>query len=181
VALADLLDAIEAEAAAQIRATVTTGDADAAQIDADAARARAERSDRETRSFAVEREALADRRLASARRTARAAVLTARAAMLERVRAVTRARLPGALDDAVGRSLLACAMTCTGGVAGVLRCTPALVDAARAAAPTEVRVECDPAIAAGVVIELAGGTRIIATLDALLDREWPRLAAEVSS
>ena len=60
----------------------------------------------------------------------------------------------------------------------MLRCPLALADAARAAAPVTLRVEVDAAIATGAIIELASGTQIAATLDAFLDREWPRLACE---
>jgi len=177
VALAELVRAIELDAAAQIRALRAAAEADAARIDADAARARDDRTATATQAFAGERQALADAAIAAAERDARARALATRAAMLERVHAAVHARLPELLDDTVGRALLAGALACAGTSPGVVRCAPRLVAHARAIAPPSLRVEGDAQVATGVVIELATGTQIVATLEALCEREWPRLAA----
>lgn len=180
MALADLLTALDRDADAEIRAIRAAGGAEAARIEADAGRARDERLAAAIAAIRAERSAEAGERLAAASQRARAEVLAARAAMLDRLRAAIAGRLPAVVagDPVLGARLITAALACTGGEPGTLRCAPALADAARAAAPPAIRVEPDPDVATGAVIELATGTRIEATLAALLDRAWPGLACE---
>ena len=100
--------------------------------------------------------------------------------LLERLRAAVSEQLPGLVagDPELRRALVMAALACVGDEAGTLRCAPVISDIARRAAPTAIRVEVEPGIATGVVIELATGTRIDATVTTLLDRLWPTLACE---
>lgn len=179
MALAELVTAFERDTEAEVHAILAAGDADAARIDAAAARARAERIAGASGTFAAGRRLEAEARIADASRHARIAVLGARAAMLDCVRAAVRAQLPVLVDTRLGTNLIAAAVACVGDEPGTLRCRPGLVEVARTLAPASVRVEADAEVATGAIIELATGTRIEATLDAFLDREWPRLACEV--
>ncbi len=174
MALHDLLATFERDTEREAGAIRAAADADVARIAADSARDRAARIAKATAAASAEHRAAADRELAAALRDARVAVLAARAAMLARIRAATDAAL--AVDSRLGAVLVADAVACAGGEPGTLRCTPALVDAARAAAPASLHVQADPEVAAGVIVELASGTRVDATLATLLAREWPRLA-----
>lgn len=176
--LAELLTAFERDTEAEVRAILAAGTADVARIDEDAARARTEQIASAAAPAIADRRAVDDSRIAEAAHRARAEVLVARAAMLDRIHAAVRAELTGLVDARLGAALIGVAVTCAAEEPGVLRCSPALVDAARAAAPATLRVEVDAAVATGAIIELASGTQIAATLDAFLDREWPRLACE---
>ena len=178
MALAELLSAFERDTEAEVRAILAQGTADVAQIDEDSARARAEEIARAAAPAIADRRAADDARIAEATHRARADVLAARAAMLDRLRAAVRAELEGLVDAQLGAALIGAAVACAAGEPGVLHCSLALADAARAASPATLRVEVDAAVATGAVIELASGTQIAATLDAFLDREWPRLACE---
>ena len=180
MALDDLLHAIERDGDAERRAILATGEAQAARIDADAARGRSERIAAAVTAFAGDRRAAADIELATLTRRAQAEVLAARAAMLDRIREAISAALPALVADQprLGAGLVAAALACIGDETGTLRCAPALVEAARAAAPPSLRVEGDPGVSTGAIIELAAGTRVDTTLAALLEREWPRLACE---
>jgi vacuolar-type H+-ATPase subunit E/Vma4 len=178
VALADLLSALERDTQAEVRAILAAGAADAARIDEESTAARAEQIARAAAPAIADLRAADEARLAEITHRARADVLAARAAMLERIRAATRAELAGLVDTRLGDGLITAALACAGAEPGVLRCAPALASAARAAAPATLRVEVDAAVATGVVVELASGTQIAATLDAFLEREWPRLACE---
>lgn len=153
--LVDLIQALELEAAENIRALLDEARARAAASEASAARERAEQAERATRERCDACRTEADARLAAAHREARASVLAARAAMLDRVREAVRAQIPARAAE-IAELLAAAAQACTGGAPGVRRDLPT-----------------------GVVVELACGTQIVATLDALLDREWPALAAEI--
>lgn len=153
--LADLMQALELEAAESVRAIVDDARARAAALEAAAARERAERSERATRERRDACRTDADARLASAHREARASVLAARAAMLDRVRDAVRAQLPARAGE-VGGVLAAAALACAGTAPGVRRDLPT-----------------------GVIVELASGTQLVATLDALLYREWPALATVI--
>jgi vacuolar-type H+-ATPase subunit E/Vma4 len=180
MALADLLTALDRDAGAEIRAIHAEAAAEVARIDAGAGRARADRLAAAVAAIRAERGAEAGERLAAASHRARAEVLAARAAMLDRLRAAVAGRLPAVVagDPALGARLIAAALACTGDEPGTLRCGPALVPAARSVAPPAIRVEPDPEVTTGAVIELATGTRIEATLAALLERAWPGLACE---
>jgi vacuolar-type H+-ATPase subunit E/Vma4 len=180
MALAELLHALEADAQAESGAILAAATAEAAQIDAETARLRGEQVSGALAAFAAERRAACDAELTAATRSARAEILAARAAMLDRVRAAVLGELPALLaaDPALGPAVIAAALACVGDESGTLRAAPPLAELARAAAPPSIRIETDPAVTTGVVIELAAGTRIDATLAALLDRAWPQLACE---
>ena len=178
MALAELLTALERDTEAEIRAILVAGTADAARIDEDSARTRAARIASDAAPAIADRRAADEARVAEAGHETRAVVLAARAAMLARIRAAVQAELPALVDARLGAALIAAAIACAGGEAGVLRCVPALAEVARAVAPATLRIEVDAAVATGAIIELASGTQIAATLEAFLDREWPRLACE---
>lgn len=180
MALAELLRVLEHDTAAEVRAIAAAGAGEAARIESEAAGARSERVSRAIAVFAAERQAAADVELAAATRGARADVLAARAAMLDRIRDAVLGELPDLLagDPALGRAVVSSALACVGDEPGTLCCAPRLADLARASAPPAIRVEVEPNVATGVVIELATGTRIDATLTALLDHAWPALACE---
>jgi len=152
--LGELIEALERDANAEVTAELAAAAAEAARTDAVAARARADRIASALATSRAEQHAVHDAHLAGATHRARTEVLRARAAMLERLRPAVRAMLPElARDPRVARVLRDAAHGCAGESPG--------------------RVEETPT---GIVIELDSGTRIDATLDALLEREWPRLA-----
>lgn len=153
--LADLVQALERDAAAQIRSLLDTASAHARALEAQAAHDREDRAMRAANACREECRASADERRAAAQQTARAEVLTERAAMLERVRTALLAQLP----------------------AYASRVKPALERAAKACAGDRPAVTRE--VPTGVVIELATGTQIVATLEALVEREWPRLSAAI--
>lgn len=180
--IADLLSNLEREGEAEIRVLLAAAEAEVARIEAESARSRAHRLTASGKVVQAEHQAAADLEIAAATRRAREDVLTARAGVLSRVLAVTRDLLPALVaehGERLAPNLIAAALACTGCEPGVVRCAPSIVACARAAAPPNLRVEPDLLIATGVVIELDRGTRIEASLDALLDREWPRLAPRV--
>jgi vacuolar-type H+-ATPase subunit E/Vma4 len=180
MALAELLRVLEDGTAAEVRAIAEAAAGEAARIEAEASARRSERVASATTACAAKCRAAGDAEIAAANRAARADILAARAAMLERIRAGVCEQLPGVLADdrELGRALVAAALACVGDESGTLRCSPVLVDIAREASPAAIRVEAEPGVATGVVIELATGTRIDATLTTLLDRLWPTLACE---
>ena len=180
MALAELLRVLEDETAAEVRAIAEAAADEAARIETEAFASRSERIASATAAFGAKRRAAGDGELAAANRAARGDVLAARAAMLERIRAGVREQLPAVLagDPELGRALVAAALACIGDEPGTLRCAPVLADIAREAAPAAIRVAAEPGVATGVIVELATGTRIDATLTALLDRVWPTLACE---
>lgn len=153
--LADLVQALERDAAAQIRSLLETASAHARALEDQAAHEREARASRAADTWRDECCASADERRAAAQQNARAEVLTERAAMLERVRAALLAQLP-AYASRVKPALERAAQACAGARPGVRRETPT-----------------------GVVIELATGTHLVATLEALVEREWPRLCAAI--
>jgi vacuolar-type H+-ATPase subunit E/Vma4 len=180
VALEELMAALERDAGAQIREILAAGEAEAAHVDAEAARARADRIATTIAASADERRIAGDLEVAVAARRGRADVLGARACMLERIREAIAGELPKLVADnpRLGASLVAAALSYVGAEPGVLRCPPALAEPARSTAPSGIDVVIDPAISTGAVVELATGTRVDATLVALLERAWPSLACE---
>jgi vacuolar-type H+-ATPase subunit E/Vma4 len=180
MSLSELLRTIERDAAAELGAIAAAAAAEVARIDADAARARADRMAAASAGYAAVQQAAADLELASAIRRARIDVLTARAAMLDRIREAVAGELPGlfAAEPRLGTAMVAAAIAYAGGEPGTLRCAPSLGDAAAAAGAGSLRIERDPGVPTGAVIELASGARIDATLAAVLEREWPNLACE---
>jgi len=176
MALADLLQTLEQDATAELRSLLADAEARVVRLEADAARDRAERTAAAERACCDECQVEADARLATAQRAARTSLLKARAAMLERVLAAVRELLPGHTRR-VAEPLARAAIACAGNQAGTVRCTPEIVDDIRPLVPTTLRIAPSAEIATGVQIELATGTHIVATLDALLEREWPKLSA----
>jgi hypothetical protein len=165
--LANLIGALEQAAEAEALAVREAARVRVEQLEAEAARVRAERSAEAARSRGDVCQAEADQRLVAAQRATRARVLTARAELLERVHAAVRARLLAAVPR-VASDLAQAALACGDGRA---RCHPSL-------APFVPGASVDEALS-GVVIDQPSGNQIVATLDALLAREWPRLAATV--
>jgi len=181
VALADLLSTLERDAGAEVRAVRDAGLAAAAHIVDDATRVCAERRARARDEIDTVAHGTAERELAVAATGARATVLSARAAMLDRARDAVRARMPQALVKnaaMLGPRFLAAAVACAGDARGTLRCAP-ILEAAMRRAPATLAVVADPTLATGIRVDLEGGTTIEVTLDALLARDWPRLATEV--
>ncbi|HEY5948557.1 MAG TPA: hypothetical protein VIV40_23860 [Kofleriaceae bacterium] len=177
MALADLVQALERDATEQVRALLEAASAQATQLEAEASRRRAEESAHALQAWTDECRARSEERRATAQQAARANVLTARAAMIDRVRAALASQLPEYVT-VVGAALARAAIACAAARPGVLSCPPALLDVVRPLAPASLRVEAAD-VGCGVVIELASGTQIIATLEALATREWPRLAAAI--
>ena len=157
MALSDLLDVFERDTDGEIRAITSAGAGEAARIVRDAEHAAAERIAAALATYRAQRVADADAELSAAIRSARQRVLVARAAMLERLRVAIANELPAryARDPELATVLEEAARSCAGSEAIELT-----------EAPT------------GTVLELASGTRIDATLDAVLARAWPRLACE---
>jgi len=150
--LGELLQALERDADTEARAVMAAAEADVARIDAESARRCGEELARAVRAATEEQRLAADARLADAEHHRRREILEARATMLARIRTAVHEELPRLVDDVL-RAKLAAAAGEFG--EGTLRQTPT-----------------------GVVVELADGTRIDATLDAVLERAWPRLATE---
>ena len=87
MALAELVQALEQDAADQIRALLAAAQAQADQLEADAARGHDDAVARASDAYRAQCRADADACIANAQRDSRTTVLAARAAMLHRVRA----------------------------------------------------------------------------------------------
>jgi vacuolar-type H+-ATPase subunit E/Vma4 len=153
--LADLVRALEQDAVAQARALLDAATARAGEIEAAAAHDRDDKITHDANACRAQCHAAADERIADAQQRVRATLLAARAEMLDRVRAALLAQLP----------------------AHTARVADNLARAARGCAGTAKYVE--RSVPTGVVIELESGTQLVATLEALVEREWPRLAAAI--
>ncbi len=178
MALPELIEAFERDTEAELAAIRAAVEAEIRAIDAEAARARGERIASAAAATAVEHRAQADADVAAALHRARADIYTHRTAMLGRLRAEVERHLPALLESAVGEALLRVAIACAGDEPGTLHCTPILSVRARVLAPPSLQITGDDEVATGVIVELASGTRIDATLVRLLDREWPQLSGE---
>jgi len=152
VALGELLRALERDAADEARAVVDAARSAAAELEAVATRSRGDVIARAAREHGDAIRRAADATVAEAQRAARSRVLAARAAMLDRVRAEIAALLPARADALRARL-------------------------ARAAASYGEGIRHDEPT--GVVIELPSGARNVATLEALVDRDWAALAATI--
>ncbi len=152
MALADLLAALARDADAEVHAAADAAARDAEKIEAEAARQCVVRLEAALREITERERAKHAAHLAETTQRCRRAVLEARAAMLERLRSALRDILPSFVDAEL-RARFAEAASAFG-------------DGARRDVPT------------GVVIELDGGTRVEASLEATLAVAWPRLAAE---
>jgi vacuolar-type H+-ATPase subunit E/Vma4 len=186
MALADLLAALEREAAAQAEARRAAARAAAAEI----ARSADERLERRRSEAALARETelrrAAETALDEARRAARRSVLDARERLLERVFAAARGLLPEAMARDGYRAVLprhvADALRAVGDQPAVVRCPDALGDAVRAALGPrrDVTVETDPAAPPGITAGTTdGAVAVDNTLPGRLDRARPRLAIAV--
>lgn len=150
--LGDLLAALERDADAEVRAVRTSADEDAARIEAEAARQCAASLADALRDITERERATHAAALAEIEQRHRRAVLEARAAVLARVHERLCAVLPSLVDDAL-RARFA--------------------SAAAAFGPGTRRD-----VATGVVIEHPSGTRVEASLEAVLATAWPRLAGD---
>lgn len=180
MALPELLRVLEDGTEAEVRGILEAAAGEVARIEAEASARRRERIASATAASAAKCRAAGDAEIAAAHRAARADILAARAGMLERIRTGVCEQLPAVLagDPELARALVAAALACVGDESGTLRCAPVLADIARETSPAAIRVEAEPGVATGVVIELASGTRIDATLTTLLGHVWPSLACE---
>lgn len=176
--LPELIQVFERDAAAELAAIHDAAAADVYAIDAEAARARGERIASAAAATAVASRARADSAVADAIHHARAVIYEHRAAMLHRLHDEVERQLAAVLDAATGDALLRVAIACAGDEPGTLRCTPSIESRAQLLAPKSLPVSTDETIQAGVIVELASGTRIDATLARLLERDWPRLSGE---
>lgn len=155
MALGDLLAALSRDADAEVRSTTAAAEQDAAQIEADTARRCNTALSDAMRDITERERAKYAARIAEQEHHHRRAILEARFSMLERLRAAVRERLPALVDHELRERFASAAILFGDGI--------------RHDVPT------------GVVIELADGTRIEASLEATLEREWPRLAGEALS
>lgn len=182
MALPELMARLERDADERVAAIQAKARAEAAaiaeaareQVAARRAQALAER--RRSRRAALELE------LAGARQASRAEVLEARRALLARLRERTVAALLAAPQPAALEVLARGALRHLEGVPARVRCSEAAVQAiavvTRAAADLEVVI--DAATPPGLIFEARDGSvRVDATLEALLDRAWPRLSVEL--
>ena len=176
--LPELIGAFERDTETQLAAIRHAAEADVHAIEAEAARLRAERIASAAAEAATERRAQGDAEIANALHRARADVYARRAAMLQRLRIEIERQLGALVDAALADALVRVAVSCAGDEPGTLHCNSSIALRARTMAPASLRIAVDESIATGVIVELAGGTRIDATLARLLDREWPRLSGE---
>jgi vacuolar-type H+-ATPase subunit E/Vma4 len=183
VAIANLLAALEREADAERAAITAAAEAEAEQVRAGAARRHD--LDRQTAiaAFRAERTRRADAEVAAAARRWRGDVLAARGAALDRLRAAMAAELPAQLAGGDGPRLLDALLAAAlaplpDDAAATVSCPPALAAAVRerlAGRPT-LAVTGDGDVGSGARIIVGGGALVIdATLEAQLDRHWPRL------
>jgi vacuolar-type H+-ATPase subunit E/Vma4 len=186
VSIDALLAALRGEAEAQARQALADAEQEAARLRAASAARIAAR-----RNAAVQARRRALRAddagaLAAATHEARAAVLTARERLVERVLAEARRLLPAALDapeaGPVVERLVVEALAYVPHGEAVVRCSPGLLERARAAAAgrSAVRVAADPDLPAGVLVRAADGSVAVDnTLGARLERLRPALAIEI--
>jgi vacuolar-type H+-ATPase subunit E/Vma4 len=152
VALSDLLLALQHDADLEVRALETAATHDATRIEAEAARTCATRLAQALRELAEHERTAHGGQLVEVERRHQRTVLEARSAMLARLHAAVKSQLPGLVDDAV-RARLAAAASAFG-------------EGTRRDVPT------------GVIVELADGTVVEASLAAVFERSWHRLAGE---
>jgi vacuolar-type H+-ATPase subunit E/Vma4 len=186
MALEHLLAALERDAAAEAERLLAAARAEAAAIRAAAEERVAQRRAAALGARAAELRGRAERALGEARRGGRRLELEARQRLLGRVAAAARARLPAAMAAPEYRAALpaalAAALACAGEAAVVIRCPVALVAAVRDALPqgAGAAVEADAGVRAGYTLATADGVLTVDdTLDARLERLWPRLAPGV--
>jgi vacuolar-type H+-ATPase subunit E/Vma4 len=180
VALAELLAALEREAAAEITAVAERARAEVEGLRAEAARRRDDRLRTDTAAHRVAVQADADSRLADAERAAAREVLAERAAMLARLRAAVVERLPAAAAGMV-EPLVAMALAPLRGSDVTLRCPAALAAAVRACVGAGPRIDPEGATGSGVRAELEDGHLVVdATLETMLARAWGRLQIEAT-
>ncbi|MCB9558895.1 MAG: hypothetical protein H6708_00645 [Kofleriaceae bacterium] len=189
MAIAELLRALEAEAAADADAIREAGRVDAARLIADATARRDADTAAEIEAYRIGRQAEADAAVATVARRVHAEVLTARAAALARVRAALEAALPGLLDGDAGARLRDALVA--GAVAapaarrarsgarrrGWRRCRRGSPRPGRQRCGSSPILRSRPACASS---STAAGSRSTRRLTTLLARWWPRLRVEAA-
>jgi len=186
VALAELLEALRAQAAEQRAAEAARAEAEIERLRADArAAVERRRSEHVSRVGRMAQDG-AQRVLAEARAQAARSVLEARDRLLARVRASLVSGIQGSVDDSGYRAGLAAEVgralerMPSGSVVLHTRpeLAPALVEAVRAR--PDVSVEPTPDLGVGfVVVDAAGEVELDATLEAKLEHRWPAIAVKV--
>ena len=164
MALADLLAALEREAAATAERLVADARAEAEQLAVGSAATLERRRDGEVSRVMAARRAAIEAEVARARLEGRRSALTARARFLARMEGGVRVALPAAIVrpdyHATLGGRLAEGLACfEPGAAVVARCPAPLVDAVRAAAPGDrpFTVEVDPSTGSGFRLVTADG------------------------
>ncbi len=179
MAISDLLRALETEAADRAHALHGEALAEAAALRDEATRNDAAALEAELSAHRATVQAAADAQVSAAARVYRARVLEARSESLELLRGAVRTVLPGLLerDDAAALfdALVNIALSARGDGAAVMRVPARWLARARDRAPG-VDLVADDAVGTGVRLQLDGGRVVVdATLEALLERFWPRL------
>jgi vacuolar-type H+-ATPase subunit E/Vma4 len=182
VALNELLQTLEAEAAARIEEIRSRARAEVERVRRDC---EAELSRRQAATLEVRQadlRAAAAREVAAARREAARRMLEAREATLARIRGRVRERLAARAEDTALLPLLHHDLQ-RGldfvGEGAVVRVAGALLDGLRRSLDGRRDVSFEPAIPArsGLVLRSADGRITVdATLESRLDQAWPRLA-----
>ncbi len=179
MAISDLVRALETEAAERTLAVREDALREAAALRDQAALSDAAALEGELERYRARVQATADAGVSAAARVRRNTVLEARAAALESLRGAVEKALPELFDQPDGPALFDAlvdlALSARGTGAAVLRAPPRWVERARARA-SGADVVSDGEVGSGVLLEEDGGrVAVEATLEALLDRFWPRL------
>lgn len=179
MAISELLRALENEAADRAHEVREEALAEATALRNEAARDNAVALEAELSAYRAKVQAAADAQVSSAERVHRARVLEARSESLELLHGAVRAALPGLLEGDAGGALfdalIDTAMSARGDGPAVMRVPSRWLPRARERAPG-VELVADETIGAGVRLEQESGRVVVdATLEALLERFWPRL------
>ncbi|MEZ5316748.1 MAG: hypothetical protein R2752_05050 [Vicinamibacterales bacterium] len=188
MALPDLIDRLEQDAAREARAIAARADDEVRGVEAATTREVDEVVAAHLARARVARAAAHQQALARARRGARAAELEARHALIARVLDRARALVPeaGASDD--GRRALPAffreARSFTAGLRVRVRCAPAAaaVLAPIVAADDGAELVADPEVGPGLVVEaLDGSVTVDGTVAGRLERLAPDLAVSIAA
>ena len=186
MALADLLAALEREAAATAERVIADARAEAARLAAGSSAALDQRRASEVSRVMAVRRAAAEAEVAHARVEGRRLALTARDRLLGRVDRRMREAFPGAVKRpdhlATLGARLAAGFACFDREAAVVgRCPATLVEAVRSAAPGDrpFTVEADPSVGNGFRLVTADGVvEAEDTLEGRYEARRGRLARE---
>jgi len=186
LAIDELIEALEREAAARVEGILADGRERAARLEAQHAEEHAQRRAESLSAEEARYRKAAESALASARQHAVERVLRARAALLDRVFATAEASLREAEQSARYREGLTRrldeALRYLTGRDAIVRCRPELAKAMRPIVGRfdGVRVSVDRDAAPGFAIDAADGSLSIdETLPARLERMRPSLAIEI--